>query len=378
MRLKNLLLFGLIFLFIASCGKKEDEVIKIGVILPLTGSVSEPGNKSLNGLKLAISLYNTYETKHRIELIIEDSQSDPKVGVNAINKLINFDAVKVIIGDLMSSVAMAIAPIAQRNKVVLFAPGASNPLFTKEGNYIFRNWSSDNYDGIVMSNYILEIGLKRGSVIFINNDYGVGLAEAFKETFTKSGGDILFYEGYKQGTNDFRSILLKLARSKNLEFLYLVGQPQENGSLYKQLIEIGLKINIFANLSVESPDFIKIVKSLPVPITYSTPSYFPNKIIRDSLTFEMIYKEKYGTLPDVVAAHAFDAGNTTIQALKNSNFELDKFRTALSLIKNFEGVTGLTSFTSEGDVVKEVFIKEISSTAIQKIIRRYSPNNSQN
>src|SRR3990172_444601 len=107
MRLKNLLLFGLIFLFIASCGKKEDEVIKIGVIVPLSGEAAFLGKYIVNGIEIAREDFLKSNPDKKITLVIEDSKADPATAVNAINKLINIDKVLFIIGDATSGATLA-------------------------------------------------------------------------------------------------------------------------------------------------------------------------------------------------------------------------------------------------------------------------------
>ncbi|TKJ41163.1 hypothetical protein CEE37_05715 [candidate division LCP-89 bacterium B3_LCP] len=91
---------------------------------------------------LAISLEEVNEAGgvkgKDIELIYEDSQSDPAKAVSALNKLISTENVSVVIGDIASSSVLAMAPIAEKSKVVLLSPGASNPDISEAGDYIFR------------------------------------------------------------------------------------------------------------------------------------------------------------------------------------------------------------------------------------------------
>ena len=255
-----LLLFFVALIIFLGCAKKQTQEIKNGVILPLTGDLAEPGEKVFNGIRLAMDAYNENKPKLPIKLIVEDSRANPTDGVNAINKLINVNHVKIIIGDLTSGVTLAIAPIAEKNRVVLLAPGASNPKVRETGDYIFRNWASDNFDGEVMAKYLIHsLGKKRAAVIYANNEYGSGLANAFEKTFIEYGGMVLLKENYEQGSSDFRNILAKV-REANVDCVYLPGHPRENGILVRQLKEMRISTTISANLSVETPDFYNIAK----------------------------------------------------------------------------------------------------------------------
>ena len=102
MKLKNLFLLGLIFLFVAGCEKKEDESIKIGVVTSLTGTIAPYGQRSLEGMQLAseeINLAGGIVGK-KIKLLIEDDKSNPKDAVLAFQKLIEINKVQIILGPI--------------------------------------------------------------------------------------------------------------------------------------------------------------------------------------------------------------------------------------------------------------------------------------
>ena len=85
----------------------------------------------------------------KLSAIYEDDVLDPKTGVAAFRKLVEINKVPVVIGPLTSSVALAIAPIANDKKVVLLSPSASSPLLSDAGDYIFRNVASDEFETLV-------------------------------------------------------------------------------------------------------------------------------------------------------------------------------------------------------------------------------------
>jgi len=358
MKLKNLILYGLIFLFIASCGKKGEERIKIGVIMPLTGPVAEPGNLALDGIRLAVDDFNSSNTKH-IELIIEDSKSNPTDGVSAMNKLVSADNIKIVIGDIMSSVFLAISPIAERNKIVAISPGASNPKVRDAGDYIFRDYTSDNFDGYAMANYLYKkLGKRFVAVINVNDDYGVGVKTVFIDYFKKMGGNIIINENYPKGETNFRNLIIKL-KNKNIDALYVVGNPTENGYMIKQLKELNIKIPITGNLSFENNDFLKIAKGAFDSVIYSTPYFDINSNKSYVQKFVKLYQEKFNREPDIAVGLGYDVANILIKVLNENNYDISKVKDGLYMIKNYEGVTGNTTFDNKGDVEKDIEIKKI-------------------
>lgn len=346
--------------------------IQVGVVLPLTGAVAEPGNNVLEGLKLAIEEFNNSRPQRRVALLVEDSRSLPKEGVSAITKLITVNKIKVVVGDLMSSVTLAMAPIAERNKVVLLAPGASAPAVRDAGDYIFRIWASDNYDGKVMAQYLHQQKRQKVAVAYVNNDYGVGLAGAFKQEFESLGGSVVAFEGYAQGATDFRSLVTKIG-SARADCIYLPGQPRENGLIVKQIRELALDQPITANLSVESPDFLRSAGSAAAGITYTTPMFDPQSEDPLATAFARSYQAQTGERPDVCAGHGYDAGRILLHALKQCSFDLSRLKDSLYGVRDFPGVTGRTSFDEKGDVLKDVMIKVLDEHGKGAVIRVFSP-----
>ena len=123
-----------------------------------------------------------------IEVIYEDTKGDPKVAVSALQKLITIDKVNYVIDNSMSSVTLAVAPVAEENKVVLLSTGGSSPKISKAGNYIFRIWNSDDLEGAVTAGFILDsIKMTHLAILYSNNEYGNGLNEVFRNVFFKRG-----------------------------------------------------------------------------------------------------------------------------------------------------------------------------------------------
>lgn len=356
------------------CGKKDEGVIKIGVILPLTGELAEPGNQALNGIELALDLYNKGEGTKHVKIITEDSKGNPADGVSAINKLINVDNVKLILGDLTSSVTLAIAPIAERNKIVVLAPGASSPDVREAGDYIFRNWASDNFDGEILAKFAFrKLRKKHAAVIFVNNEYGTGLSNAFELTFESMGGEVILNEKYDQGSSDFRAILSKLRANNLIDCIFLPGHPRENGFLVRQIREMGLNQTIVSNLSVESPDFFTIAKESSKGIFFSTPAFGASLEDENITYFFERYQNKFGSKPDVVAGHGYDAANILIHALRLCDFREELVKEQLYQITDFPGVTGKTSFDTYGDVSKPMMIKQLQADGSSTLLQLFDP-----
>lgn len=335
-----------------SCSKKE-ETIKIGVILPLSGEGATLGVDCENGIRLAVEDYNKDHEK-KVRINYEDSQGNPETAVSAFNKLVA-QGTSIIIGDLFSSPTLAMATLADKHKVLLLSPGASNPKLSNSSKYVFRDYPSDNFEGKLIAKNILGQGIKDVGIIFPNNDYGVGLKDVFAASFENIGGKILIAESYSDNTIDFRSLVVK-ALSKNLQALYLPGYYQSIGRIAVQVKQLGQKIPLFSNVGVEDPQLFTIAGNAVDGLRYTAPAVDLKSADKEVNSFVNQYKSVYGKDPGFPAAYGFDSANLLFSSIEQRGANPDSIRAAL-LSNQFEGVTGTAKFDSSGDVVKPFVIK---------------------
>lgn len=368
MKLKNLLLYSLIIFFIASCGKQEEDIIKIGAILELSGDGAELGKDAKRGIELATERinHNGGISGKKVKFIYEDNQSNTVNAVNAINKLITVDKVQAIVGALFSSATLAMAPIAERNHVILFSPGSSNPKLTYAGEYIFRNYPSDNYEGTLSANYLHSKNITKIPILYVNNDYGSGLRDVFSDKFEELGGHILLKEGYKQGNTDFRTILAKI-HELEVSSIYMPGYFNEVGYAMKQAKELGFNFIFFSNIGVADPKIFEIGGDAVNGLMFTAPKLDLSNADPQIAEFVKAFLNKYKQKPGFPAAYAYDTAKMLFWAMKNYGFGSEKIKEGLYHINNFKGVTGSTSIDRNGDVKKDFIIKVIRNDKFEDL-----------
>jgi len=355
--------------FIAGCKKKGEEVIKIGAILPLTGDGAKYGEAAKEGIELALQEINNKNgiRGKKIQIIYEDSQGIPSIGVSAAQKLINVDKIQIIIGDLFSSVTLAIAPIANENKVILFSPASSSPKLTNAGDYIFRNCASDIFEGEIMGKFVTEkLKLKKIAILYINNDYGIGIADVFRSIVTKNGITISSDEAFEQNSNDFKPQLLKI-KNLNPDAIYIVGY-KELGYLLKQAKETGIKKQFLSTVMFEDQDIIKIAGDAAEGTIYSYRTYDTESKDNNLVSFVNSFKSNYNSIPDIFSALSYDALNIIFQAIQTSGYNIEEIKNALYNIKHYPGITGDTTFDENGDVIQPAQIKIVKNGNFIKYI----------
>lgn len=350
------------------CGKQQS-AIKIGAILPLTGDAAVWGKNAKEGIDLAVEKLNGTGGVNglKIKVVYEDSQANPQTGVSAFNKLISVDGSQVIIGDIISSVVLAVAPIATKNKVVILSPGATAPKISGVSKYVFRNWNSDALEGKVSADFAFDrLKARRVAIVYINNDYGKGLQEVFEKEFKARGGSIVDVEAFGQNETNCRTQLSKVKAAKP-DVLYLAGYPKEIPLVLKQAKELGVTGKVLATVAFEDPQVIKVAGSAAEGVIYPFPAPLNDK---DPARQEFLaaFKKKYGKAPGIGVDNCWDAVNTIAEAIKlGGGTSGEQIRLGLTKLKDFPGASGVTTFDRYGDVNKPMMMKTVRTGQFVKL-----------
>ncbi len=367
MKSRNILIIVFVILF--SCNNQQ-ESIKIGVVIPMTGDAGSYGEKGERALTLLANSINNNGgiNGKQIKLIIEDSKADPKTGVSAAQKLVSIDKVQAIVGDIVSSVTLPISPICEKNEVVLIAPTSSAPDITNAGEYIYRVWPSDLAEGAAAGNFSKENGYKNAVIFHINNDYGKSISEIFIQNYQTDSTAVLLNEQYEKDQSDFKSLIIK-AKSKSPDVTYIPGYYADVAKILRQSKELGFENQFIGVTAIEDDEFLKIAGSASEGVIYPLASGFDinsnDKIVKE---FIKNFKDHYGYNPGWVEAHCYDALLVIIEALKNTEnktgSELKKY---IDSKKEFNGVTGKIIFDSNGDVIKPVVYKKVENNKFVRL-----------
>lgn len=343
-------------LLFSSCGETGGN-IKIGAIAPFTGDAAVYGEWFKNSVEIAKDEINQGGgiLGRQIEIIYEDSKAEPGTGVNAARKLINLDKVSMLLGPAASGVVLAVAPIAEENKIVLLSPIASNYKISESGDYIFRIAPSDALQGSIAADWTYnDLGYKTASILYVNNDYGQGLEVEFRRNFTQLGGEVVSAEGSDQGTVDYKTQLTKI-KSNKPDFIFVAVYPKEAGRVAVQAKELGIKIPIIGTDPFHDSQVIEIAGNAADGIRFLDVADVKNDGFN---TFAEKYQELYGSEANIVAAESYDGLKILALAAENAgSLESDAIKNALYNIQGYNGASGTISFDSRGDVTSKTFNK---------------------
>ena len=172
----------------------------------------------------------------------EDDKCNGVQSVSAVNKLISSDKVVAILGGVCSSSLLPVAPIVEQAKVPMIGYCTTAPAITNAGDYVFRDVPSDLFQGKFSAGYAYNTLAKRkAGIIFIKDDWGVGVSSAFADEFKKLGGSVVAQEGYDPTATDLRTQLTKV-KSAGADILYFAGFPDGTIIGLRQAGAMGLNI----------------------------------------------------------------------------------------------------------------------------------------
>ena len=355
-------------LALGGCNKSENadssagsDTIKIGEYACLTGETASFGTASHQGTQMVIDDANAKGgiLGKKLKLITEDDQSKPGEAATAVRKLISREHVVALIGEMVSSRSLEAGPIAQQNKIPMVS-GSSNPNVTKIGNYVFRVCFVDSFQGTVMAKFALE-SLKKTRIAVLTDvrqDYSVGLAQSFKEYFTKNGGTVVAEQSYSSGDQDFKAQLTSI-KAANPEAIFVPGYYNEVGLIALQARELGITVPLMGGDGWDSPTLTQIggaaMEGNFFTNHFSTEDQSP--IIQD---FIREFKARYNRDPDALAALGYDAAQVLLDAMvRAGSTEPAKVRDALATTKDFQGVTGKITIDENRNANKSVVVLTI-------------------
>lgn len=355
-------------LLMGGCGsdKKDSKVIKIGALAESTGSNGSYGTAILNGMRLAVKEINDKGVLgKKLELVVVDTKSSADGAAKGMAKLVNDDKVQVASGIFASAGAIAASEVSEAAKVPYLATGATNPAVTvgKDGKLkplTFRACFIDPFQGDIGARFATDTLKAKKAAIYVDNssEYAKGLAEHFRQSFSKRDGKIVAEYGYEQKETNFQVALTKI-KATAPDVLYVPGYYEEVGRIIKQARAMDLNCAIVGGDGWDSPKLPEIASVKALNNTYFTNHFSPDADSPEVKSFVVNYLKEYKQKPLACAVLGYDSVKLLADAISRAGaVDGQKVAEALANTKNFKAVTGPMSLDKNHDAVKSVVIIE--------------------
>jgi len=351
-----------------------DKAVKIAVPSPYTGAAAAYGDNVKAGVELKVAEINKAGGVNgaKIEAVYLDEQCDPKEAATVSTKIVQDKEIVGIVGHLCSSAHLAALPNYLRSGIAAITPTATSVSISdknkdKEGKtWSFRDVYRDDFQGAFLARYAFEVlKLKSIAVFYENNDYGIGLKDAFVKKAKAIGLNVVGEEAYVKGATDFTPQLTAL-KAKKPDGLFISGYYNEGALIATQAKTLGLDVPKFGADGLDNADYINLAKDA-AENTFLTTPFLPEAAGAEAMTFINDFKTKYKRDVDYMSANAFDAAGIMVQAIAKVGADRAKIRDYLAAMdspeKGYKGITGLTYFDKNGDCQKPAFVKTVKAGA---------------
>jgi len=364
-RILYLPLFLVLALLVVSCAPTKEATesgpVKIGFVGPLTGVAANYGQNALIAAQLAVEEVNAAGgvNGREIQLVSEDDKCEGKSAATAVNKLISVDDVPVVIGSLCSAATLAFTDIAEQNQRIVIAYGASSPLITDAGDFIFRDFPSDAAQGVFAAQHLWDKGYKTVAIVSCLDDYCQGLSDVFQSTFESLGGTVVARDSFEKGASDFRTQLAKAQNAKP-DVLYAIAFTDDAISLLRQKEEMGFDAPVFSSELFGDPAIPEALGSAVDGVQFSVPFTPENKEFLTKMEERLNGKDL-----TVGEQNAYDAVKIVAMLMNQGATTPEQLRDALYAMPPYEGTSGVVAFDENGDLKNPAYsIKEYKDGGI--------------
>jgi branched-chain amino acid transport system substrate-binding protein len=338
--------------------------IRVGFMLPYTGTFAQLGVAIENGFRLAINEQGGKLGGREIEYFKVDDESEPSKGIENASKLVQRDKVDVLVGTVHSGVQMGIQKVARDSGVLSLIPNAGVHAATRGlcAPNVFRTSFTNSQPTLALGKAMVDKGHKKA--VWITWKYAAGdeAFEGFKESYTKAGGTIVKELGLPFPQVEFQALLTEIAALKpDAVACFFAGGGA--AKFIRDYAAAGLKgkIPLYGSgfltegvLEAAGPAADGIVTTMHYSDSLDTPR---NK------KFRLDYAKAYKVQPDVYAVQGYDTGLLLIQGANAVKGDLSS---KAALYKAMEGATidsprGKWTMSKSHNPVQDMYLRVVEN-----------------
>jgi branched-chain amino acid transport system substrate-binding protein len=346
---------------LATTAQAQTAPLKVGLMLPATGTFAALGDAIEKGFKLYVQEQGGKLSGREIQYVKVDDESDPSKATDNVNKLIKRDNVDVIVGTVHSGVALAMARAARESNTLLIVPNAGADAITGAqcAPNIFRssfsNWQPGYAAGVVASGK----GYKKALTITWNYAAGIETVKGFTEGFEKGGGKVIKELNLPFPGVEFQALLTEIAAQKpDVVFAFFAGGGAVK--FVKDYDAAGLKKNIPLVASGFLTDGTLEAQGASAQGILSTLHYADNLDTPRNNAFRKGYAITYKAQPDVYAVQGYDAAQMLgagLAAVKGDFKQRDALQAAMAKA-SIDSPRGRFTLSPQRNPVQDIYLRE--------------------
>ncbi|HEY4926771.1 MAG TPA: ABC transporter substrate-binding protein [Roseiarcus sp.] len=347
----------------ANAAYADDNVVTIGLIVPMTGQAASTGKQAQAGAQLYIQQHGASVAGKTIALIVKDDGGAADVTKRLAQELIGNDKAKVLMGFGLTPLALAVAPLATEAKIPVIVTAAATAMITEKSPYITRTSFTLPQAAAPMAEWSLKNDIHK--VVTLVTDYGPGndAEKWFSDTFTKGGGTIVEQIRVPLKSPDFAPFLQRV-RDDAPDAVFVFVPSGQGSAFMKQFVERGLDksgVKLIGTGDVTDDDLLADIGD-PALGAVTTHHYSAAHPSPENKTFVEAFKKANGGLrPNFMAVAAYDGMALIYGALEKTKGATD----GDALIAAMKGASwisprGPVSIDPQTrDIVQNIYVRKV-------------------
>ena len=324
---------------------------RVGAYLSLSGPETQFGVDTKEGIELAISQINEAGgvSGKPVKVLFEDDKSSPQEASNKVLQLIDRDKVVAVLGEIASSRSKIGGIVANRRRVPMISPFATNPDVTKIGPFVFRVCFTDDAQGRAAAHFVADtLKKKRVAILYAADDlYSSGLAAELRKEALRIGLEIVGEKQFLKNETNFTTYITELSAASP-DIIYAPVYYSAMIPIARQAAAAGVKGDVF--LGGDGWDAEALLKDAGAEMegAYFTNHFAPDVPWPSSQAFVKAYRDRFKREPSSLSAVGYDATLLLADAIARAKAGTPQaIREAIAETKDFHGATG--SITIDAD-----------------------------
>jgi ABC-type branched-subunit amino acid transport system substrate-binding protein/TolA-binding protein len=349
----------------------------IGCLLPLSGSYATFGRRALRSIELALDQYNFRLGHSKFQIVVEDTGSNQNQAIEALKHL-DAERVALVIGPVVTS--EAVAHESQKRKIPIITMTQKTGI-AEIGDYVFRNFLTPEMQvGAIVPFAIEKLGVERFAILYPDENYGNTFMKLFRDEVFDYGAEITGIESYQPDQTDFSGPISKLAKIDlkdwrsnmrhrrhkkdtvvvDFDAVFIPDSSEKAGLIAPQLAFYDIDDVLLLGTNLWHSDQLINEAGKYVQYAIMADGFYASTTNEKVNNFIMAFKHHYGENPGVIEAFAYDTAMIAFQTANNSAvYSRRDLKEELRNLRNFDGVTGATSFRRNGDAEKKLYMLQI-------------------
>lgn len=271
--------------------------------------------------------------------------------------------ISAVIGHRFSDLSLSTAMIYEYYGLLLICPRTTSPLLTSQGyKRVFRTNLSGIAYGVQMADFAKKMGYKRLAVLYTDDAFGKGTANAFEARADDLSLAIAERIPHNHSVTDTEMIRKMESLNQNIDFdaLMMVTVMKYGSRFIKIAREAGIRKPLILHEALDSENLIEQLGEENCGEIYIASVYHPDFPFAKASSFAYRYEKQFGRIPNGLAAQAYDTVMILAHAMETGKSIVpDDIAQTFREMREWQGVTGPHKFTPEGDIVKPLQFKTI-------------------